>query len=86
MTIEERMDKIERAFGAQDDLVRELRDAVTVTAELEAAQGRIVKQHSAWLAELASSRTEWEARMQRFDERIANLVSAFGEFLWRDRN
>jgi uncharacterized coiled-coil protein SlyX len=36
MTLEERMDRLEKAWGSQDDTVRELRDAVAVTAQLEA--------------------------------------------------
>jgi hypothetical protein len=43
------MAKLESAFGAQSDLVRELRDAVTVTAQLEAQQSRALKEHSHWL-------------------------------------
>ncbi len=38
MTLEERMGRLEKAWGSQDDAVRELRDAVTVTAQLEARQ------------------------------------------------
>jgi uncharacterized coiled-coil protein SlyX len=40
MTLEERMLKIEAAFGAQSDLVIQLRDAVTAPAEMEALQSR----------------------------------------------
>jgi uncharacterized coiled-coil protein SlyX len=92
MTIDERVDKIERSLGAQDVLVRELRDAVTVTAELEARQARILNQHALWLEE--SDRrseehdrrmAEHDSRMGELDDRIAKLVSGFGEFMRRDR-
>jgi uncharacterized coiled-coil protein SlyX len=76
MTLEERMDKIEKALGSQDDLVRELRDAVTVTAQLEARQGRVVKEHGEWLL-------SHEQAMKALDARIANLVSGVGEFMRR---
>jgi len=78
MTIEERMDKLEKALGSQDALVRELRDAVTVTAQLEARQGRVLKEHGEWLE-------SHEQAMKALDVRIANLVSGTGEFMGRDR-
>jgi uncharacterized coiled-coil protein SlyX len=56
MTIEERMGRLEKAWGSQDDTVRELRDALTVTAQFEARQGRVLKEHSVWLAEPAHCR------------------------------
>lgn len=54
MTLEERMNssretRIENYFGRHDDMVRELRDAVTVTAQLEARQARGLKDHTQWL-------------------------------------
>jgi uncharacterized coiled-coil protein SlyX len=92
MTLEERMQKIEAAFGAQSDLVRQLRDAVTVTAEMEAHQSRVLKEHSIWLVEHDRAIKEHEERMREHDERmktldvrIANLVSGIGEFMRRDR-
>jgi hypothetical protein len=45
MTLEERMQKMEAAYGTQSDLMRKLCDAVTVMAELEARQGRVLKDH-----------------------------------------
>jgi uncharacterized coiled-coil protein SlyX len=83
MTIEERMNKLEKAFGANDALVRELRDAVTVTAQLEARQGRVVKEHGEWLAAHQQAMREHDERMKTLDERIANLVSGIGEFMRR---
>jgi uncharacterized coiled-coil protein SlyX len=85
MTLEERMDRLEKAWGSQDDAVRELRDAVTVTAQLEARQGRVLKEHSAWLAEHAQFVKEHKEAMKELDVRIANLVSGFGEFMRRER-
>jgi uncharacterized coiled-coil protein SlyX len=86
MTLEERMQKIEAAFGAQSDLVIELRDAVTVTASLEARQGRLLKEHSHWLASHEKAMKEHDDRMKTLDERIAGLVSGMGEFMRREKN
>ncbi len=84
------MQKIEDAFGAQSDLVRELRGAVTVTAALEARQGRVQKEHGEWLASHDAAMKAHDAamkahdaRMEDLDHRIAGLVSGFGEFLRR---
>lgn len=85
MTLEERMDKLEKALGSQDSLVRELRDAVTVTAQLEARQGRMLKEHSEWLAEHDRNMKEHHEAMKVLDVRIANLVSGFGEFMRSER-
>jgi uncharacterized coiled-coil protein SlyX len=67
MTLEERMTAMEKAYGTQSDLMRELRDAVTVTANLEARQGKVLKEHGEWLA----SHSEWlashEAAMREHD-------------------
>ena len=92
MTIEERMKKMEDAFGTQSELMRELREAVTVTAYLEARQGRVLKEHGEWLEshdlalkEHAQWMKEHKERMKELDVRIANLVSGFGEFMGRER-
>jgi len=92
MTLEERMNKLEKALGSHDALVRELRDAVTVTAQLEARQGRVVKEHGEWLGALELWKEEHARNMKEHDEamkvldvRIANLVSGFGEFIRRER-
>jgi uncharacterized coiled-coil protein SlyX len=74
MTMEERVDRLEKSLGKNDELVRELRDAVTVTAHLEAAQGRLLKEHSKWLV-------EHKEAMKDLDERISRLVRGFGEFM-----
>ena len=83
MTIEERMEKLEKALGANDDLVRELREAVTVTAQLEARQSRALKEHSDWLVEHEKAMREHDERMKTLDARISNLVSGIGEFMRR---
>jgi uncharacterized coiled-coil protein SlyX len=90
MNLEQRMQKIEVAFGAQSDLVRELRDAVTVTAELEARQSRLLKEHTValanhtdWLVSHDKAMREHDERMKTLDERIASLVSGMGEFMRR---
>jgi uncharacterized coiled-coil protein SlyX len=92
MTIEERMERLEKALGANDDLVRELRDAVTVTAQLEARQSNVVREHSDWLVahdramrEHDERMREHDERMKTLDQRISNLVSGFGEFMRRER-
>jgi uncharacterized coiled-coil protein SlyX len=92
MTIEERMDRLEKAWGSQDDTVRELRDAVTVTAQLEARQGRVLKEHGEWLVsheravkEHDQFVKEHKEAMKELDVRITNLVSGFGEFIRRER-
>jgi hypothetical protein len=78
MTIEERVDKLEASWGKTDPLVRELRDAVTVTAELENRQGKLVKEHSFRIAEHEDWLKRHEAAMESIDKRIAELVSGTG--------
>jgi len=84
MTLEERMQKMEAAFGTQSDLMRELRDAVTITAELEARQSRVLKEHTEWLVFHDKALREHDERMKTIDERIARLVSGVGEFMRRE--
>ncbi len=79
------MVKIEAAFGAQSDLVIQLRDAVTVTAEMEARQSRALKDHAVWLVEHDRAIQEHHENMKTLDGRIAALVSGMGEFMRRDR-
>ena len=100
MTMEERVDRLEARLGSQDALVRELRDAVTVTAELEARQSRALRDHTAWLEEHDLAMKAHDASMKAhdlamlefrengkiLDRRIADLVSAFGEFIRRSEN
>jgi uncharacterized coiled-coil protein SlyX len=85
MTLEQRMDKIEKALGSNDVLVRELRDAVTVTAQLEARQGRVLKEHGEWLESHDRAVKEHRELMKELDKRIADLVSGFGEFMRQER-
>ncbi len=84
MTLEERMLKMEAVFGAQSDLMRELRDAVTVTVQLEARQSRALKEHTEWLVFHDKALREHDERMKIVDERIARLVSGVGEFMRRE--
>ena len=88
MDLEERMTAMEKAYGTQSELMRELRDAVTVTANLEARQGKVLREHGEWLAEHeAASREhaermrEHDAAMKDLDVRIERLVSGFGAFM-----
>jgi len=90
MTIEERMDRLEAKLGSQDEMVRELRDAVTVTARLEAQQGRLARGHSEaivehekWLQEHDAAMKAHDFAMKQLDTRISDLVSGFGEFMRR---
>jgi hypothetical protein len=84
MTLEERMQQMEAAFGTQSDLMRELRDAVTVTAQLEARQSRLLKDHTEWLVSHDKALREHDDRMKIVDERIGRLVSGVGEFMRRE--
>ena len=84
--MEERVDRLEARLGSQDALVRELRDAVTVTAELEARQSRALLDHAAWLEEHDRAMLEFRENGKILDRRIADLVSAFGEFIRRSEN
>ena len=85
MTPEERMTRIENHFGRNDDMVRKLRDAVTVTAQLEARQARALKEHTQWLQEHEQGMKEHKQSMKELDKRITNLVSGFGEFMRRNK-
>lgn len=74
------MDRMEAEYGKQSELMRELRDAVTVTAALEARQGRLLKEHGEWLASHEASMraheapmTEHDAAMKALDESIAAI-------------
>jgi len=69
MNLEERMTAIEKAYGTQSDLMRELRNAVTVTGE--------------WLAQQEAERREHAELMKNLDVRIADLVSGFGALIAR---
>jgi hypothetical protein len=83
------MDKLEKALGSEDALVRELRDAVMVNVELEARQVRVLKQRGEWLLETEAQRErdrrESAQRGAELDKRIADLVSGYGEFMRRER-
>ena len=90
MTLEERVVSLEHRLGKQDKLVKELRDAMEVTAELEARQSRMLRDHADWLAShdqamLAHDRrmSEHDLRMAELDTRIAGLVSGIGELISR---
>jgi hypothetical protein len=79
------MGGLEKARGSQDDAVRELREAVTVTAQIEARQGRALKEHGGWLIAHDRPMNEHREAMKLLDARISNLVSGFGEFMRRER-
>jgi len=73
MTIEERMDKIEAAFGKQDALVIELRNAVTVSAALEARHEQVMKDHTEWLRGHDQAMLEFREQNRAFHEQTAKL-------------
>ncbi len=87
MTLEDRVAGIELRLGANDELVQSLKEAMIVTAHLEAHQSRLLKEHSLLLKEEEAARIagrrEFEEWKKFIDERIANLVSGFGEFMLR---
>ncbi len=94
MTLEERMDSLEARVGKDDEMIRALRDAVTATAHMEAANSRAIKEHAYWLVKqdeaIARSREEHDRRitehdlaMRELDRRIADLVGGSGEFIRR---
>jgi len=70
MSLQERMDGLERYFGKDDELVIQLRDAVTVTAELEVRMDHGQRQ----LAQ-ERDRLEYEQRMKKPDAAIADFLS-----------
>jgi hypothetical protein len=73
MTIEERMDKIEAAFGKQDALVIELRNAVTVSAALEARHEQVMKDHTEWLRGHDQAMLEFREQNKAFREQTVRL-------------
>lgn len=83
MTIEERLDRLEAKLGSHDEMVRELRDAFTVMAHLESEQSKALRDHREWLIGHDRWMLEMRERDKILDERIANLVSGFGEFMRR---
>ncbi len=82
-SIEERLQRLEVAFGAQSELVRDLRDSFTVIGHLEARQSKLLKEHSEWLSAHESAMRDHDRRMKLVDERIDRLVSGMGEFMRR---
>ncbi len=92
MTIEERLAGMEARLGKNDELVRELRDAMTATAYMEARQSRLLKDHGEWLAFHDRTMREHDDRMkvlgeriEGLGERIESLVSGIGEFMRRQK-
>ena len=77
------MASLEQRLGKNDELVRELRDAVYVTAELETTHSKRMKE----LANEAAAHADWlrehQQAMRDLDSRIVGLVSGFGGFISR---
>ena len=81
MTIEERVARLEANWGKDDPLVRELRGAVTVTAEVEHRHRKLVKERSYIMAEHEGWLKRDQAAMEELDRRIAGIVSAIGALI-----
>ncbi len=76
---------MEARLGKNDELVRELREAMTATAYMEARHSRAITDHDNWLAEntlaIQASRKDFDERMKALDSRITGLVSGIGAFM-----
>jgi hypothetical protein len=81
--LEQRVDSLEARWGKNDEIVRELRDAVRVTAELENTQARRTKELAYEIAVHADWLREHKEAMRDLDRRIAGLASGIGEFISR---
>jgi polyhydroxyalkanoate synthesis regulator phasin len=93
MSLEERVARLEASRGKDDEMVRELRDAVTATAYMEAAHSRAMKDHAVWLVAhdeaIVAQRQQMKELGERIDqlgERIDKLVSGIGEFIRQRQN
>jgi hypothetical protein len=83
MSLEERVTELEKLAGKHDTLLIQLRDAVTVTAELEARQGRVLKGQADEMAAHADWLRSHQAAMADLDNRISGLVSGIGKLIER---
>ncbi|HYA18175.1 MAG TPA: hypothetical protein VEF06_11945 [Bryobacteraceae bacterium] len=90
MTLEERVAWLEQRAGKDDEMVKELREAVTATAAMEARHSRAIKDHNEWLVahdkgmlELREMMRKREEAAVQLDARISALVSAIGAFISR---
>jgi len=81
VTLEERMTWLEARAGKDDEMIRALRDAVTVNVQMEAANSRALKDHAEWLVahdqalirsreEMIRSREEMIRSREEFDRRM----------------
>src|SRR5580658_5618433 len=71
MTIEERMDRLKAKLGSQDEVVRELRDAMTVNARLGSRHSQMVEGHQKWLEEETLALVRHREWMIRHDEALS---------------
>src|SRR5260221_3247975 len=72
------MDRLEAAFGSTDPLVIDLRDALTVTAEVEARQSLRNRQDSERLVSRDKQLAEhdnWPAEHQRVMKELDDLIA-----------
>jgi L-lactate utilization protein LutB len=65
--------------------IKELEETMTVMAHLQARQAEMLKDHAEWLHTHDKAIAETREAGRALDERIANLVSAIGEFIARQK-
>jgi hypothetical protein len=84
MNPEDRVAAMEARWGANDEMVKALREAVTEQGYLDARQSRAIREHSEWLQEhdasiiraqneMVTSRREFNERIRILDQRIGDL-------------
>ena len=83
MTLEERVARLEQRAGKDDEMVKELREAVIATAAMEALHSRAMKDHAHWLVAHDKAIQEQCEFGLKLDGRIDALVSAIGSFISR---
>ena len=64
-------------------MVRELRNAFTLTSQMEAYQSGAMRDHAEWLVAHGRGMQELREQSQALDRRISGLVSRIGEFMRR---
>lgn len=74
----QRLDALDKRNGEPSQAVRDLRDAATITAEIQrrqadiqARQAAVPLEQTTWLEKLQKSRDEHDERMKHIDMRLA---------------
>ena len=65
--------------------LKELEDAVTVMAAVQATQANAIRDHAEWLVSHDKAMAEIREAGRSTDERIAKLTSAIGELIGKMR-